>query len=230
MVDNPPYVINMELRKRMLVLLVALVALSTVAATQFATSDIGYEYGVVSASDSNIRFIGHDYGADGTLVLRADTTAGDGLTLDLGDVARGQKVWYTAAFGIVNEEALAMNVTAVTVSSTGGNYMQIYLHNNANTKAESDSGTLIWDKLNGAQSFTWALAAGDNDATTIDGASGDTTTSVDSTANIRAIDGDPDADDNAASDDHVWVQIIIDIPESATNAQLSGTITFDFSV
>ena len=220
----------MELRKRMLVLLVALVALSTVAASQFATSDIGYEYGVVSASDSNIRFIGHDYGADGTLVLRADTTAGDGLTLDLGDVARGQKIWYSAALGIVNEEAVMMNVTAVSITGTGANYMQLYLHNNANTKAESDSGTLIWDKTNGAQSFTWQLYAGDNDATTMDGASGDTTTSVDSSANIRAIDGDPDADDNAATDDHVWVQIILDVPEAASNGELTGTITFEFTV
>ena len=219
----------MELRKRMLVLLVALVALSTVAATQFATSDIGYEYGIVSASDSNIRFIGHDYGADGTLVLRADSTDGDGLTLDLGDVARGQKVWYTAAFGIVNEEALAMNVTAVSVTGTGADYMQIYLHVNANTKAESDSGTLIWDKTSGAQSFTWALAAGDNDATDMDGASGDIATSVDGTANVRAM-ADPDGDDDATSDDHVWAQIILDIPEAASNAQLTGTITFSFQV
>ena len=218
----------MELRKRMLVLLVALVALSTVAATQFATSDIGYEYGIVSASDSNIRFIGHDYGADGTLVLRADSTDGDGLTLDLGDVARGQKVWYTAAFGIVNEEALGMNITAVSATGTGADYMQIYLHVNANTKAELDSGTLIWDKTSGAQSFTWALAAGDNDATDIDGAT-DIDTPVDGPANVRAMT-DPDADDDATGDDHVWVQVILDIPEAASNAQLTGTITFSFTV
>jgi len=218
----------MELRKRMLVVLVALVALSTVAATQFATSDIGYEYGIVSASDSNIRFIGHDYGADGTLVLRADSTDGDGLTLDLGDVARGQKVWYTAAFGIVNEEALGMNITAVSATGTGADYMQIYLHVNANTKAELDSGTLIWDKTSGAQSFTWALAAGDNDATDIDGAT-DIDTPVDGTANVRAMT-DPDADDDATGDDHVWVQVILDIPEAASNAQLTGTITFSFTV
>jgi len=218
----------MELRKRMLVVLVALVALSTVAATQFATSDIGYEYGIVSASDSNIRFIGHDYGADGTLVLRADSTDGDGLTLDLGDVARGQKVWYTAAFGIVNEEALGMNITAVSATGTGADYMQIYLHVNANTKAELDSGTLIWDKTSGAQSFTWALAAGDNDATDIDGAT-DIDTPVDDTANVRAMT-DPDADDDATGDDHVWVQVILDIPEAASNAQLTGTITFSFTV
>ena len=212
----------------MLVVLVALVALSTVAATQFATSDIGYEYGIVSASDSNIRFIGHDYGADGTLVLRADSTDGDGLTLDLGDVARGQKVWYTAAFGIVNEEALGMNITAVSATGTGADYMQIYLHVNANTKAELDSGTLIWDKTSGAQSFTWALAAGDNDATDIDGAT-DIDTPVDGTANVRAMT-DPDADDDATGDDHVWVQVILDIPEAASNAQLTGTITFSFTV
>ena len=213
----------------MLVLLVALVALSTVAATQFATSDIGYEYGIVSASDSNVRFIGHDYGYDGTLVLRADSTSGDGLTLDLGDVARGQKVWYTSAFGIVNEEALALNITAVTATGTGADYMQIYLHNNANTKAESDSGTLIWDKTSGAQSFTWALAAGDNDASDMDGTTGDISTPVDTSANVRALT-DPDAADDAEDEDHVWVQIILDIPESASNAQLTGTITFSFTV
>ena len=213
----------------MLVLLVALVALSTVAATQFATSDIGYEYGIVSASDSNIRFIGHDYGADGTLVMRADSTDGDGLTLDLGDVARGQKVWYTAAFGIVNEEAMAMSINAIAATGTGADYMQIYLHVNANTKAESDSGTLIWDKTNGAQSFSWSLAAGDNDATDMDGPTTDLVTPVDATAKVRALT-DPDADDDATSDDHVWVQVILDIPEAASNAQLTGTLTFSFQV
>jgi len=38
---------------------------------------------------------------------------------------------------------------------------------------------------------------------------------------------DPTADDNATDTDHVWIQVKLSIPESASNGNYAGTITID---
>lgn len=220
----------MDIRKKLLPLLALIVAISTVAATQYATSDIGYTFDIVSGTDANVRFIGHDQGQDNVLVLRADDASGSNLGLELGDYSRDQTSWYTSAFGIVNEEILVMNITGISVSGSGANYMYIYLHNNSNTKAEDDTnGLLIWNGISGAVDFTWQLAAGDNDATDMGGQSGDLATPVDSSSYVRALTN-PEDDDDAEDTDHVWVQIKLVIPAGASTGTYSGDITFEFAV
>ncbi len=218
----------MDIRKRILPVLALLVAISTVAATQFAQADVEYNFSVVSGTDANVRFIGHDDGQDSTLVLRADDTDGSNLRLELGDFSRDQSSWYTAAFGIVNEETLNLNITGIDVSGSGANYLYIYLHENSNTKAELDSGTLIWNGSAGEESFTWELEAGDNDATDMQGQSGFVSTPLDSSAHVRAM-SNPGDDDNSADTDHVWVQIKLVIPTGASTGSYSGSITLDFA-
>lgn len=220
----------MDIRKRLLPILALIVAISTVAATQYATSDVDYSFSIVSGTEANVRFIGHDQGQDDVLVLRADDDNGANMRLDLGDFSRDQTSWYTAAFGIVNEEMLNINLTGIDVTGSGANYLYIYLHNNSNTKAELDSGgLLIWDGSSGAESFRWELESGDNDATDMQGQSGMLSTPMDTEAHVRALT-DPGDDDNAANTDHVWVQIKLIIPAGASTGSYSGTITFDFEL
>ncbi len=220
----------MEIRKRLLPILALLVAISTVAATQYATSDVDYSFTIVSGTEANIRFIGHDQGQDDVLVLRADNDNGANMRLELGDFSRDQTSWYTAAFGIVNEEQLNLNITAISVTGSGANYLYIYLHNNSNIKAELDTnGLLIWNGASGAETFTWELENGDNDATDMQGQSGMLSTPMDEDAHVRALTN-PGDDDNAAGTDHVWVQVKLIIPEGASTGSYSGTITFDFAL
>lgn len=220
----------MDLRKRLLPLLALIVAISTVAATQYATSDVDYSYSIVSGTDANIRFIGHDNGQDSILTLRADNDNGADLRLDLGDFSRDQTSWYTAAFGIVNEEMLVLYINGIDVTGTGANYLYIYLHDNSNTKSELDTNSLlIWNGAAGASTFSRTLAQGDNDATDMQGQSGMLSTPMDSSAHVRALTN-PGDDDNSAGTDHVWVQVKLIIPSGASTGSYSGSITFDFAV
>ncbi len=206
-------------QKRASLIVLSMLMLSTIAATQFAQSDLGYSFSI-TGGDSGIRFIGHDYGVDGTILLRADNADGSNLRMELGDWARGQTVTYTGAFGIVNENQYAINMTSVSVTGSGNASIYAWLHNNANTEAVSDGGTMIFDNGDGAQDFYWLLTAGNGNAADANGIS----TPLNAQSHTRTLI----ASDNAANTDHVWVQIKLIIPQSASNGQFSGTISFNF--
>jgi len=206
-------------RKRATLVVMALLAVSTVAATQFAQTELGYSFGIVGG-DSGIRFIGHDLAVDNVILLRADNAQGENMRMELGDWARGQTVTYTGAFGIVNENQYGINITSVSITGSGNASIYMWLHNNADTEAVQDSGTLIFDNGEGAQSFTWSLAAGNANAADANGIS----TPFNTHSNTRTLTGT----DNAAGTDHVWAQIKLIIPQSASTGTFSGTVSFTF--
>jgi len=206
-------------QKRTAIVVLGLLALSAVAATQYATVQLGYSFGI-TGSDSGIRYVGHDLGVDNVILLRADDDQGQNMRLELGDWARGQTVTYTGAFGIVNENQYGINITSVSVDGSGNASIYMWLHNNVDTKATLDSGTLIFNDGAGAQSFYWPLAAGNGNAADANGVA----TPLNGVSHTRVLTGS----DNAAGSDHVWVQIKLVIPQSASTGSYSGTISFTF--
>lgn len=199
-------------------------------ATQYAATKIGYEYSIVHPSDSDIRFIGSDNTSQGVRVLRVPNNASGDVDMKLvfDNVTANQNKSYTAAFGIVNEEAFAVNITHIRVSTTGtgSDYMQIWLHGDRDALAGDDaSSVFVWDKGSAASGFTdnsstaWQLASGNQDSTNMDGASA--TTPWDGTAHIRYNDL-YNSDAASTTNDFVWVQVSIDAP---ANADTGNTYT-----
>lgn len=219
------------MRKKLLLVAVAAVVLSTITATQYVRADIGYEYSISHPSNSDIRYIGSDNSSDGIRVLRVDGSNSTHAKVKLvfGTWSADQNKTYTAAFGIVNEENFSVDITDITVSTTAGaDYMQIWLHGDRDKKAENDaSSVFMWDKgvsKDGAGA-DWTLAAGNQNASDMDGVA--TTTPWDDTAHVRYSVYDVDA--VSVTDDFVWVQISLDIPGSPDAiTQHTGTITIDF--
>lgn len=205
--------------KRATLVVLSLLMLSAVAATQFARTDLGYSFSI-TGGDSGIRFIGHDDAVDAVILLRADNADGSNLRLELGDWARGQTVIYTGAFGIVNENQYGISITSVSLTGSGGVHMFMWLHNNADTKATEDSGTLIFNDGAGPQPFTWLLGPGNGNAADANGIA----TPLDPQSHTRTLT----ANDNAANTDHVWLQMKLLIPEAVSNGQFSGSISFNF--
>ena len=210
---------NSPKQKKIALFALSILMLSAVAASQYATTDIGYSF-TISAGDSGIRFIGHDNGHDGVTLLRADDAQGNNLHLALGNWARGQTSTWTGAFGIVNENSLGTSINSISVSGSGSSYVYIWLHNNSDTEAVSDGGTLIFDGANGAQSFTWNMDSGNADATDAN----DISTPLNPLSHTRTLN----ATDDATSTDHVWLQLKLIIPQGASNGQFSGTFSFSF--
>ncbi len=220
----------MNVYRRLLLLGVLLVVLSMTMATQYATTKIGYEFNIVHPSNADIRYIGSDNSTDGIRILRVDGDNSSGqrnvkLTFG-GNFTERQNKTYTAAFGIVNEESFAINITHINVSTTDTDYMQIWLHSDRDAQAGSDatgSSVLVWDKGTkgySASSCVWQLAAGDQDASSMDG--GNIATPWDSTANVRYSNSNTDAINQ--TDDYVWVQVSLDIADGAASGSYSGTI------
>jgi hypothetical protein len=206
---------------------VMLIALSMAMATQYVTTKVGYTYAIVHPSNADIRFIGSDNATDGR-VLRVDS-GGNGtdafLELAFGNWGAGSNNTYTAAFGIINEEGFAVNITHVNVSTTtGADYLQIWLHGDRDANAAGDSGSVfMWDKgtsKNGSSTTAWQLAAGNQNAANMcaDGST-QLNTTWDGTKNVRYSVNDANNSVSGTSD-FVWVQVSIDIP---TNPDAGGT-------
>ncbi len=213
------------MRKKLLIVGVALVAVSAVAATQYARAELSYTYNINHPSNGFIRFVGGDNATDGERILRADSD-NQTLTLDFGEMTAGVNKTYTAAFAIVNEENFSVDITDVDVTTNGNDdYLQIWLHGDPALKAEDDpSSVFVWD--NGTnKAGTWTLAAGNSDPANMDGSGIDT--AWDSTAHVRYTEETTGATDG--DDDYVWVQVSIDVPQhpDGLNAH-TGTISFDF--
>ena len=228
----------MNVDKRLMLLGVLLVVLSMTMATQYAVTKVGYEYAIVHPSNADIRYIGSDNSSwGGTRLLRVNTsiaangTGKEVLYLKFGNWSANYNKTYTAAFGIVNEEPFAVNVTKITVSSTAGtNYMKIYLNPTRNTKAGSN-GVLMNDQgtaLTTEDTCAWKLAAGNGDPSDMSSTgSNSISTPWDDIAGVRySIDNTTAVN---GTSDFIWIQISIDIPSNVdVGGNHYGTIEVHF--
>lgn len=221
----------MRIDRRLMLIGVMLIVLSMTMATQYAVTKVGYSYSIVHPSDADIRFIAYDKAPDDIYLLRVlnNGSTDQDITVPFGNVSASQNKTYTAAFGIVNEEQYAVNITHVNVSmdGTGTDYMQIWFHGSQNQTAENDATSVyVWDKgsIQGgysASTCVWQLAAGDGDTTTINGASNSTFWNEQAhiqyaTLGYTAVN---------QTDDYVWVQISITPPLNADSSHTySGQI------
>ena len=130
----------MKTDPRLLVIGLLLVVSTMVVATQFAITDIGMEYKIVSKKDYGTRYIGSDNTSDGIRVLRAiknDPT--NAFKIVLGNISNNYIYTYTAAFGIANEENFSIDITHIDVKSINHTYLKIWLHGNRTANAENIS-------------------------------------------------------------------------------------------
>ena len=227
----------MKINRRLTLLGIMLVVLSMTMATQYAVTKVGYEFSIVHPSNADIRFIGSDNSTDGR-VLRVDGTNGTGyeaLKLTFGNWSANSNKTYTAAFGIVNEETVAVNITHVNVSNTtGADYVQIWLHANRSQNAinTSEDSVFMWDRgtsKNESSTTAWQLAAGNQNSKNIcaDGIT-QLITDWDDTKGVRYSLNNVNYSISGTSD-FVWVQVSINIPATPdANGTHSGTIWFHF--
>lgn len=241
----------MRIDRRLTFIGIMLIVLSMTMATQYATTKVGYSYGIVHPSNADIRYIGSDNSSeDGLRVLRVDNNGSGGIyaRIELGNWSANQNKTYTAAFGIVNEEPFAVNITHINLSTGAGNYMQIWLHGDRSAKTEDDpSSVFMYNNgtvVNDSSTVAWTLARGDANASSMtlnasnSSPATNITTSWDDTAGVRYTTNDTDARPANLSDgdhsinnasDFVWIQVSLNIPTSATaTADATGTIEIHF--
>jgi len=228
----------MKVRKKWMILAVLFLIINMIAATQYAVTKIGYEYNIIHPCDANIRLIGSDNSSDNIRVLRiiGSNTTDVGLKLRLGgNFTTNQIQHFTAAFGIVNEESRPLNITHINVSSENHTYLQIYLHGdrdaNGNSTLNDNSTVYMWNNntmVNLSNTTAWTLATGDGDTSTmcynVTNRAGTTiNTDWDETAHVRYSLNNSNA--VSSYSDFVWVQITINIPDTADALGLhTGTI------
>jgi hypothetical protein len=231
---------GMKIAKRLMLIGVIIIVLSMTMATQYTSTRIGYSYSIVHPSDSDIRFIASDNSSDGVRVLRLNGDNATGM-LELyfgGNISTNQNKTYTAAFGIVNEEQFAVNITHFNVTSNGSGaadqYLQIWLHGNRSAQKESDPNAVkVWDNGsdNNNGSAVWVLGAGNaNPGNMCDnndhdgGQAPQILTPFDSTAMVRYSTNN-DNDSMSGISDFVWVQVSLNIPATAdVGDTYTGTI------
>ena len=216
---------GMNIDRRLTILGVMLIVLSMTMATQYATTKVSYTYSIVHPSNADIRFIGSDNGSDGRVLRAINNGTVATVQLYFGNWSANSNKTYTAAFGIVNEETMTVNITHINVSTTTGfSYMQIWIHGNRSVNAVDDaSSVFIWNNASlgyTSSSCAWTLAAGNQNTSNMcaDGIT-QLNTPWDTTHEVRYSVNDANYSKNATSD-FVWVQISIDIP---ADADMSGT-------
>ena len=191
---------------------------------QLVEEPVGHNYDVDPGSPY-VRLLGHDRAPDANLVLRE---VGGDQRLELGSLARGQTFTYTAALGLVNEGASPVSVTGIDITGEGARYMRVWLHTQANTRAQyqstPDESVLIWDGEEGELTFSWDLVAGNDDHSDM----WSRNTPLYAPAGVRALET-PWTVDNAEDSDHVWVQIEVSIPQNVENGLYYGDLHFDYS-
>ena len=217
----------MRLDRRLILIGVMLVVLSMTMATQYAVTKTGYSFTIVHPSNADIRFIGHDNASDNIRLLRVNgTNASDSMRLELsfGNVSAQQNRTYTAAFGIVNEEAYKLNITHINVSvdGSGVDYLHIWVHGDPNLTAENDATSVyLWNQGTSpgsysASSSVWLLDAGDGVRTTFDGNSPGAPTLWDDRAHVQWANYTIAAANQ--TDDYCWFQISINAPPDADSS------------
>ena len=139
----------MKVSKKMLILAVLFLMINLVVATQYAVTRIPYEYYILHPSNTNIRLIGSDNSSDNVRILRVidSNTTHVGVKLRLGNrFSTNTVTYFTAAFGIVNEENFTLKITHINVSSLNHTYMKIWLHGDRDQNANStvtDNSTVL---------------------------------------------------------------------------------------
>jgi len=237
---------GMRIDRRLTLLGVMLVVLSTVMATQYATTRVTFSYSIVHPSNADIRFVGSDNCSDdGNRVLRINSTITNSsnarLNLEFGEWSANMNKTYSAAFAIVNEEPFAVNITHISVtniSADDDNYLYIWLHGNGSLKA-TDDPTAVKIYQNGSHcgynhdTTAWRLGYGDMDPSTMSHNSANTTgdgvmdTPWDPTSHVRyceqlsgklnkAFQIGDQGRTWATASDFVWVQISIVVPETGS--------------
>ena len=195
-------------------------------ATQFALTDIEYEYIIGIRPDYGIKYIGSDNSSDGTRVLRAEQNGTDSYKIRLGNISMNYQWTYSAAFGIVNEDKFTKRITHMKVFSSTSTYLKIWLHGDRDANAESNltdpSTVYMWNNntlVNDSNTTAWVLAAGNDDPSDMcynvsDRASFSVNTTWDKhvQAQVRYSLNNSNASSGVA--DFVWVQIAIDIPDT----------------
>ena len=229
----------MKANRKLLILVVLFLLLNMVIATQYAVTKISYEYYIRHPSDVDIRYIGSDNSTDGKRMLRI---AGDNITnfevkLYFGNFSANQTNYFSAAFGIVNEEQYELDITHINVSSINYSYLKIWLHGDRDANADANysssdpSAVLMWDNntmVNTSNTTAWTLAAGNSNSTDMcanvsNRASTTIYTTWDETAHVRYSLNNTNA--TSGISDFVWVQIGIEIPGTVDILGLhSGTI------
>jgi len=195
---------GMNINRRLTLVGIMLVVLSMTMATQYAVTKVGYEFSIVHPSDADIRFIGSDNSTDGR-VLRVDGANGTTarVKLTIGNWSANMNKTYTAAFGIVNEELITVNITHINVSQ--------------NAISDADS-VYMWSKnssKNASGTTAWQLGAGNQDTSNMcaDAATQLNTPWDVAPGEVRYSLNDANYSVSGISD-FVWVQISIDIPAS----------------
>jgi hypothetical protein len=212
----------------MSIIAVLFLVLNMVIATQFALTKVGYEYYILHPCDTNIRLIGSDNSSDGYRILRVidSNTTNVGLKLRLGNkFSTNQVTYFSAAFGIVNEENHSLDITHINISSLNNTYIKIWLHGdrdaNANSTSNDPSSVFMWDNdtlVNESNTTAWTLAPGNEDPNNMcsnytNRPSNTIDTGWDETAHVRYSLNNSNAVSNLS--DFVWVQIAVDIPATA---------------
>ncbi len=223
----------MSIKRRLTVIGILITVLSVVMATQYSITRVAFSYSIVHPSEADIRLIGSDNATDGRL-LRVVGTNGSATTLqfEFGNWSVGTNKTFTAAFGIVNEESFAVNITHINLSMSNGNdYFQIFLHGDRDQKAEDDpTSVFLWNNgslVNGSDTVAWTLDAGNMNSHDMSDGSSSITTGWDSVKGVRYSMSDLNAMSGVA--DFVWVQISINIPFDADDSgDHSGTMFLHF--
>ena len=239
----------MNINYRLFIIGILVVISTMVLATQYAITQIGYEYHIVHPSEADIRFIGSD-NTSGGRVLRVDGTNGSiaFLKLVFGNWSAGFTKTYSAAFGIVNEEDVLLRITHINVSSPNSTYVRIWLHGNRSADASNNlsdptaiemynNGTLV----NASNTTAWTLAPGDaNSSTMCSNISNRTIHTIetpwDNTSHVRYSINNTVAYgvgmfNRTASNasDFVWLQVSIEIPANPDDSGLhTGSIYIHF--
>lgn len=227
----------MRIDKRLVLIGVMLVVLSMTMATQYATTRVSYSFAIVHPSDADIRYIGSDNSsADNERVLRVTNNASGSMfaTIELGSLMPDSLKNYTAAFGIVNEEQFAVNITHINISGINASYLDIWLHGSRTADYNGDvadsSVKIVNDgsSLYGSSDVVWTLGAGDGVVTSMNYSGGaDIDTPWDDTSHVRYSETDWTAINETT--DFVWVGVSLDIPSDASTAGTpTGTIYIHF--
>lgn len=239
----------MKVNKKLLMLATLFLFLNMIIATQYAVTKIGYEYYIVHPSDANIRYIGSDNSSGGRLLRVAGANGtGASLKLSFGNWSAGTNKMYSAAFGIVNEEQVPVNIMYINVTSDNYTYMKIWLHGNRSANANSTDTdptmVLMYDNgsiINDPNVSAWTLAQGNGNSSDMcsdisDRGTYSSDTPWDETQHVRyslndsiayGVGMDGRTVDNAS--DYVWIQVAIDIPSDIVDSGLhTGTIEVHF--
>ena len=232
---------SMRIDKRLFIIGVMVLVTAMVMATQYSVTKIGYELNIVHPSNSNIRFIGSDNSSDAVRVLRVagSNSTKVSLILKFGTLSINQTVTYSAAFGIVNEENFALNITHINVTSLNWTYMKIWLHGDRDADASDNtsdpSNVFMFNNgtvVNASNTTAWILAAGNNNpgdmcSKVSDRTNNSCNTTWDQTAHVRFSENNTNATTNLS--DYVWVQIVIEVHDIVDCiGPHTGTILINF--